>query len=134
MKIAVVGTGYVGLVTGTCLAETGNDVTCVDCDRKKIDVLNRGHIPIYEPGLAELVARNVAGGRLRFTTDLAAAAKKARLVFLAVGTPLGRRRLGRPLGPLGGGRSACPAPRTRTASWSARARCRWAPTPRWPRG
>jgi UDPglucose 6-dehydrogenase len=87
MKIAVVGTGYVGLVTGTCLSETGNDVTCVDCDRKKIDVLNRGHIPIYEPGLAELVTRNVAGGRLRFTTDLAAAAKKARLVFLAVGTP-----------------------------------------------
>ncbi len=87
MKITVIGTGYVGLVTGTCLAETGNDVTCVDCDRKKIDVLNRGHIPIYEPGLAELVARNVAGGRLRFTTDLPTAAKKARLVFLAVGTP-----------------------------------------------
>lgn len=87
MKIVVVGTGYVGLVTGTCLAETGNDVTCVDCDRKKIDVLNRGHIPIYEPGLAELVARNVDGGRLRFTTELASAAKKARLVFLAVGTP-----------------------------------------------
>lgn len=87
MKIAVVGAGYVGLVTGTCLAETGNDVTCVDCDRKKIDVLNRGHVPIYEPGLAELVTRNVAGGRLRFTADLAAAAKKARLVFLAVGTP-----------------------------------------------
>ena len=75
MKIAVIGTGYVGLVTGTCLAETGNDVTCVDCDRKKIAMLNRGHIPIYEPGLAELVARNVAGGRLRFTTDLAAAAQ-----------------------------------------------------------
>ena len=89
MKIAVVGTGYVGLVTGTCLAETGNDVTCVDCDRKKIDVLNRGHIPIYEPGLAELVAQNVASGRLRFTTDLVAGAKKARLVFLAVGTPPG---------------------------------------------
>ena len=87
MNIVVVGTGYVGLVSGTCLAETGNDVTCVDCDRKKIDVLNRGHIPIYEPGLAELVARNVADGRLRFTTDLAAAAKKARLLFLAVGTP-----------------------------------------------
>lgn len=87
MKIVVVGTGYVGLVTGTCLAETGNDVTCVDCDRKKIDVLNRGHIPIYEPGLAELVARNVDGGRLRFTTELVSAAQKARLVFLAVGTP-----------------------------------------------
>jgi UDPglucose 6-dehydrogenase len=87
MKITVIGTGYVGLVTGTCLAETGNDVTCVDCDRKKIDILNRGHVPIYEPGLAELVARNVAGGRLRFTTDLPAAARKAMLVFLAVGTP-----------------------------------------------
>jgi UDPglucose 6-dehydrogenase len=89
MKIAVIGTGYVGLVTGTCLAETGNDVTCVDCDRKKIDVLNRGHIPIYEPGLAELVARNVSGGRLQFTTDLGTVVKKARLVFLAVGTPPG---------------------------------------------
>jgi UDPglucose 6-dehydrogenase len=89
MKIVIVGTGYVGLVTGTCLAETGNDVICVDCDRKKINVLNRGHIPIYEPGLAELVARNVAGGRLRFTTDLVAAVKDARLVFLAVGTPSG---------------------------------------------
>ena len=87
MKIAVVGTGYVGLVTGTCLAETGNDVICVDCDRKKIDVLNRGHIPIYEPGLAELVARNVAAGRLHFTTDLAGRGEKAQLVFLAVGTP-----------------------------------------------
>ncbi len=87
MKIAIVGTGYVGLVTGTCLAETGNDVTCVDCDRKKIDLLNRNHIPIYEPGLAELVARNVEGGHLRFTTDLSGAVKTARLVFLAVGTP-----------------------------------------------
>ncbi|MCE5266932.1 MAG: UDP-glucose/GDP-mannose dehydrogenase family protein [Planctomycetaceae bacterium] len=87
MKIVVVGTGYVGLVTGTCLAETGNDVTCVDCDGTKIDILNRGQIPIYEPGLAELVARNAAGGRLQFTTDLAAAVKNSRLVFLAVGTP-----------------------------------------------
>ena len=87
MKIAVVGTGYVGLVTGTCLAETGNDVTCVDCDRGKIDRLNRGEIPIYEPGLSELVARNAADGRLRFTTDLAGAAGRAKLLFLAVGTP-----------------------------------------------
>ncbi|MCC6126138.1 MAG: UDP-glucose/GDP-mannose dehydrogenase family protein [Pirellulales bacterium] len=86
MKISVIGAGYVGLVTGTCLAETGSDVVCVDCDRKKIDVLNRGHIPIYEPGLAELVARNVAAGRLHFTADTAAAAK-SRIVFLAVGTP-----------------------------------------------
>ena len=87
MKIAVVGTGYVGLVTGTCLAETGNDVTCVDCDQEKVDLLHRGEIPIYEPGLAELVGRNAAAGRLRFTTDLAAAARPAKLVFLAVGTP-----------------------------------------------
>jgi UDPglucose 6-dehydrogenase len=87
MNIVVVGTGYVGLVSGTCLAETGNDVTCVDCDRKKVDMLNRGHIPIYEPGLAEMVTRNVADGRLHFTTDLPSAAKKARLIFLGVGTP-----------------------------------------------
>ncbi len=87
MKIVVIGAGYVGLVTGTCLAETGNNVVCVDCDRKKIDLLNRGHIPIYEPGLAELVARNVSAGRLHFTTDHAAAVRKAQVVFLAVGTP-----------------------------------------------
>ncbi len=87
MKITVVGTGYVGLVTGTCLAETGHDVTCVDCDPKKIELLNQGKVPIYEPGLAELVKRNTATGRLRFTTDLAAAAPTAEFVFLAVGTP-----------------------------------------------
>jgi len=87
MKIVVIGTGYVGLVTGTCLAESGNNVVCVDCDRKKIDLLNRGHIPIYEPGLAELVARNVSGGRLHFTTDQTVAVAKAHIVFLAVGTP-----------------------------------------------
>lgn len=87
MKIVVIGSGYVGLVTGTCLAETGNNVTCVDCDRKKIDLLNRGHVPIYEPGLSELVARNVSAGRLHFTTDQTAAVAKAHIVFLAVGTP-----------------------------------------------
>ncbi len=87
MKIVVIGTGYVGLVTGTCLAETGNNVVCVDCDRKKIDLLNRGHIPIYEPGLAELVARNMSAGRLHFTTDQTSAVSKAQIVFLAVGTP-----------------------------------------------
>jgi UDPglucose 6-dehydrogenase len=87
MKIAVIGTGYVGLVTGACLAETGNEVTCVDCDRAKIDKLNQGEIPIYEPGLAELVERNAADGRLRFTTDLAKATTGVRLIFLAVGTP-----------------------------------------------
>ncbi|MBN2581307.1 MAG: UDP-glucose/GDP-mannose dehydrogenase family protein [Pirellulales bacterium] len=87
MKIAVIGTGYVGLVTGTCLAETGNTVICVDCDRRKIDTLNRGHVPIYEPGLGELIARNVAADRLHFTADLPKAVAKAQLVFLAVGTP-----------------------------------------------
>ncbi len=87
MKLAVIGTGYVGLVTGTCLAETGNDVTCVDNDRQKVALLCEGKIPIYEPGLAELVSRNAEAGRLRFTADLAAATRSAKLVFLAVGTP-----------------------------------------------
>ena len=76
MKIAVIGTGYVGLVTGTCFADSGNDVTCVDIDRAKIDRLNRGEIPIYEPGLEEMVRENQAAERLRFTTDLAAAVSR----------------------------------------------------------
>ena len=87
MKIAVIGTGYVGLVTGTCFADSGNDVTCVDIDPAKIDMLNRGEVPIYEPGLAELVEHNAAADRLHFTTDLASAIKPAQVVFLAVGTP-----------------------------------------------
>ena len=87
MKIAVIGTGYVGLVTGTCLAETGNDVTCIDIDADKIRRLGTGQIPIYEPGLEELVRRNIAAERLRFSTDLPAAVRDAQLVFLAVGTP-----------------------------------------------
>ena len=87
MKLAIVGTGYVGLVTGTCLAETGNDVTCVDCDVRKIEQLLRGEPPIYEPGLGELISRNAAAGLLHFTTDLAAAAAEAKIIFLAVGTP-----------------------------------------------
>src|SRR5688572_475764 len=87
MKIAVIGTGYVGLVSGTCFADSGNDVTCIDIDAAKIDALCAGHIPIYEPGLAELVERNVAAGRLHFTTETVAGVKGARLVFLAVGTP-----------------------------------------------
>jgi UDPglucose 6-dehydrogenase len=89
MKIAVIGTGYVGLVTGACLSETGNNVICIDCDRSKIDRLNQGQIPIYEPGLADMVARNVVADRLQFTTDLGASVPKAGLVFLAVGTPPG---------------------------------------------
>src|SRR5262245_4753589 len=87
MKIAIIGTGYVGLVTGTCLADSGNDVTCVDIDQEKIERLEHGDIPIYEPGLSELVVRNAAAGRLKFTTDTAAAARLAKLVFIAVGTP-----------------------------------------------
>ena len=87
MKVAVVGTGYVGLVTGTCLAESGNDVTCVDNNPKKIETLQSGGIPIYEPGLKELVTKNHRDGRLLFTTDLAEAVKAARLIFIAVGTP-----------------------------------------------
>jgi len=87
MNIAVIGTGYVGLVTGTCFADSGNDVTCVDINKAKIDALNRGEIPIYEPGLAEMVEHNVEAERLMFTTDLAAAVKPADVVYLAVGTP-----------------------------------------------
>src|SRR5262249_45646596 len=87
MKIAVVGTGYVGLVTATCLAESGNDVVGIDKDERKIATLHDGKLPIYEPGLLELVQRNLREGRLEFTTDFEAAVAPARLVFLAVGTP-----------------------------------------------
>jgi len=87
MKIAVVGTGYVGLVTGICLAESGNDVICVDIDEEKIGKLNRGEIPFYEPGLEELFERNVKEGRLCFTTNLEEGVQKSLLIFIAVGTP-----------------------------------------------
>jgi UDPglucose 6-dehydrogenase len=87
VNVAVVGTGYVGLVTGTCLAETGNTVTCVDIKPEIVEKLNAGQIHIYEPGLAEMVQRNREAGRLSFTTDLQAAAKNARLIFVAVPTP-----------------------------------------------
>jgi UDPglucose 6-dehydrogenase len=89
MKIAVVGTGYVGLVAGTCFAETGNEVVCTDRDRAKIEALRAGRIPIYEPGLEEMVRRNVAEERLSFSTDTAAAVRGAKVVFIAVGTPPG---------------------------------------------
>ena len=87
MNITMIGTGYVGLVTGTCFAESGNDVVCLDIDESKIAALNNGDVPIYEPGLSELVRRNVAAGRLKFTTDYSAAVPRARCVFIAVGTP-----------------------------------------------
>src|SRR4051812_7990602 len=89
MKIAVVGTGYVGLVLGACLAENGNTVTCVDKDESKVDVLKAGGMPIYEPGLNEMVGRNREEDRLSFTTDLASAVKASEIVFIAVGTPQG---------------------------------------------
>ena len=87
MNIAIVGTGYVGLVSGTCFADTGANVTCVDVDAQKIERLNNGQIPIYEPGLDELVKKNVAAGRLKFTTDLASVLDDVEIVFSAVGTP-----------------------------------------------
>jgi UDPglucose 6-dehydrogenase len=87
MNIAIVGTGYVGLVSGTCFAETGVNVTCVDVDAQKIERLKNGEIPIYEPGLDQLVLKNVKAGRLKFTTDLAAILNEQEIVFSAVGTP-----------------------------------------------
>jgi UDPglucose 6-dehydrogenase len=87
VKVTVVGTGYVGLVSGTCLAEVGNDVLCLDVDERKIAILKDGGIPIYEPGLEDMVRRNVAAGRLRFTTDVAEAVAHGTIQFIAVGTP-----------------------------------------------
>jgi UDPglucose 6-dehydrogenase len=87
MRLTIVGTGYVGLVTGTCLSNTGNDVTCLDIDQKKIDKLNNGISPIYEPGLDELITRNVKAGRLHFTTDKAKSYQSAQIIFICVGTP-----------------------------------------------
>ncbi len=90
MKIAVIGTGYVGLVSGACFSEFGFDVTCVDKDAGKIEQITNGIMPIYEPGLDELVARNNDAGRLHFVTDIRAAVAKADAVFIAVGTPTRR--------------------------------------------
>ena len=87
MRVAIFGTGYVGLVTGTCLAEVGHDVICVDIDPAKVDGLNQGIVPIYEPGLSPMVKANHAAGRLRFTTDAASAIAHGDVLFIAVGTP-----------------------------------------------
>jgi UDPglucose 6-dehydrogenase len=89
MKIAVVGTGYVGLVAGSCFADTGNEVTCIDVDQKKIEKLNKGEIPIYEPGLQDMVRRNCREERLFFSTDIKSAVQKSQIIFIAVGTPPG---------------------------------------------
>src|SRR6056297_2208267 len=87
MKITVIGTGYDGLVSGTCFAETGVHVVCVDVDERKIEMLNNGEIPIYEPGLEDIYKRNVGKGRLSFTTDLKSSLENSEAVFIAVGTP-----------------------------------------------
>src|SRR5689334_21897569 len=87
MKVTVIGTGYVGLVSGACLAEMGNDVMCVDVDQRKIDMLKDGKIPIHEPGLQDMVLRNVVAGRLHFTTDIAASVQHGTMQFIGVGTP-----------------------------------------------
>ena len=87
MNLAVIGTGYVGLVAGTCFAETGNDVVCVDIDEEKIAMLKSGKVPIYEPGLEEIVRRNAEDQRLSFTNELGSAVKKSEIIFIAVGTP-----------------------------------------------
>ena len=89
MNLAVIGAGYVGLVAGTCFAESGNDVVCVDIDQQKIEMLNSGKVPIYEPGLEEMVRRNAEEQRLSFSTDLDGAVKKSAIIFIAVGTPQG---------------------------------------------
>lgn len=94
MKITMIGTGYVGLVSGACFAEVGNDVVCFDVDPRKIAALNAGEVPIHEPGLPELIERNAAAGRLRFTTDPAESVAHGHLQFIAVGTR--RARTGRP--------------------------------------
>ncbi len=90
MKIIVVGTGYVGLVTGACLSDVGIDVTCIDIDDKKIEQLNQGILPIYEPGLEEIVHINAQKGRLKFSTSIAAHIEDADVIFIAVGTPEGK--------------------------------------------
>ncbi len=89
MKISVIGTGYVGLVSGTCFAEMGNDVICVDIDEKKVEALKRGEVPIYEPGLEDMVLENYKKGTLSFTTDIKEALQSTNVVFIAVGTPMG---------------------------------------------
>src|SRR6266540_63126 len=87
MKISIVGTGYVGLVSGTCFAETGINVTCVDNNAKKVENLNKGIVPIYEPGLEQMILRNMDKGRLCFTTSVKDSLKESEVVLIAVGTP-----------------------------------------------
>ena len=87
MKLCMIGTGYVGLVSGVCFSDLGNDVVCVDKDKEKINLLNNGIIPIYEPGLEEILKRNFKANRLTFTTDLKKAVSNSDIIFICVGTP-----------------------------------------------
>ena len=91
MKICLIGTGYVGLVSGACFADLGNSIWCVDNDKEKIGLLNSGHIPFFEPGLQELVVKNYSSGRLKFTTDLGMAVKNSDIIFICVGTPTSKK-------------------------------------------
>ncbi len=93
MKISVIGTGYVGLVTGTCLAETGNDVLCIDIDKTKVNLMKKGNVPIYEPHLDVLFERNIKAGRLNFSTSLEDGLNHGDIIFLALPTPEDERRL-----------------------------------------
>jgi len=88
VKITIIGTGYVGLVSGTCLAEVGHEVICCDISKEKIEMLNNGEMPIYEPGLEELIKKNITEKRLTFTTNVKSAIKKSQVIFSAVGTPM----------------------------------------------
>ena len=91
MKICIIGSGYVGLVSGACFADLGNTVYCVDKDKNKIDILNKGEIPIYEPGLNEIVNKNYLSNRLIFTTNLSLAVKSSDIIFICVGTPTSKK-------------------------------------------
>ena len=128
MKIAVIGTGYVGLVTATCLAESGNDVVGIDKDARKIARLDDGELPIYEPGLLELVQRNRREGRLHFTTDLAGGMAPAQIVFIAVGTPQGADGAADLSNVWAVADAIADAPARARRSSSSRAPCRSAPT------
>ena len=92
MKICIIGTGYVGLVSGACFADLGNIVWCVDKNEEKIDMLNNKQIPIYEPGLEELVIKNYSSGRLKFTTNLKSAVRNSDIIFICVGTPASKKK------------------------------------------
>ena len=129
MKVTIAGTGYVGLVTGACLAEMGNHVVCLDVDAQKIRTLESGVLPIHEPGLLEVVQRNVAGGRLQFTTDIERAVAHGTLQFIAVGTPPDED--GSALRYLRADGPCVVRYRKLNKRWSStRARCRWAPATR----